>query len=193
MSTPAPEDYDPVIEIYAYCSENSLVYPFEDYPFSYPSPPLRPSSPPPDLSACFPSPPLLEDTPTFPESETFLANITQPDPARDTYEIRGIHRYRLEYPILPRRAGPDYLRPYGPKSLAQITSFSKVKLSKEDGLSIPSTEEVERIIKKDGKLDVSVKDANYLKEMIHEITKPQVKDIILPKVHPRFTYAGSRR
>lgn len=186
MSTPAPEIFNPISEIYAYCDENALVQPLEDYPFSWPSPPLRSSSPFPDLSVCFTSLLPLDDTLTFPEADSFLTNVLQPISLGEIYDTRRLHRYRLEQPILPRRAGPDHLRHYGPKSLPQISPFPKLKLSKDDGMSIPSTEEAERIIKKDGKLDVNVKDANYLKEMIHEITKPKVKEIILPKVAPKW-------
>src|SRR5579859_4441329 len=184
MSTPAPEIYDPISEIYAYCDENGLVQPLEEYPFSWPSPPLRSSSPPPDLSACFPSSLPLDDTLTFPEADSFLRNVLQRISLAEIYDTRKLHRYRLEQPILPRRAGPDDLRHYGPKSLRQIPPFQKLKLSKDDGMGIPSTEETERMIKKDGKLDVNVEDANYLKERIHEITKPKVKEIILRKVAP---------
>ena len=193
MSTPAPEIYDPISEIYAYCDENGLVQPLEEYPFSWPSPPLRSSSPPPDLSACFPSSLPLDDTLTFPEADSFLTNVLQPISLDEIFDTRKLHRYRLEQPILPRRGGPDRLRHYGPKSLPQIPPFPTLKLSKDGGMCIPSTEEAERIIKKDGKLDVNVEDVNYLKERIHEITKPKSKEIILPKVAPNWRVKEAAR
>jgi hypothetical protein len=176
----------PPSEVYAYCIEQSLTHTLESYPFSWPSPPFAPSpSRSPDLSTCFP--PLnnpLDDSPIFPEtSESALTDfLLHTNPILETYDTRKIRRYRIEQPILPHRAGPDHLRRYGPKSLRQIPPFPKNKLSKEDGMDLPSTEEVIRSIKKDGKLVISTEDAEFLKDMIYKINNPKHHEIILNKV-----------
>jgi len=175
----------PLADVYAYCLEHSLTHPLEAYPFSWPSPPNSPpSSPSPVLSGCFPPPLLLDDSPTFPsDTESNLTSFLHLNPLPEIYDIRHIHRYKLEQPLLPgQRTGPNHLRRYGPKSLPQIPPFPLIKLSKSDGMNIPSTDEVDRSIKRDGKLTVPKLEAGFLGDMIYMINHPKVVDIVLQKV-----------
>lgn len=50
-------------------------------------------------------------------------------------------------------------------------------------MEIPSTEEVSRTIKKDGKLVISAENAGYLREVIYKINNPKLPEIVLEKVY----------
>jgi len=49
-------------------------------------------------------------------------------------------------------------------------------------MDIPSTDEVNRSIKRDGKLTVPKQEAGFLGDMIYTINHPKVVDIVLQKV-----------
>jgi hypothetical protein len=174
-------------ELLAYCRENNnIVSSFLDYPFDWPDFIDRPESPEPDFCDIFTALnfDLEESLEWSEEDQTYLDTVFTPKPNVNIYETRETKPFRLEWPLLHRRSGPEYLRKFGPDSLKKCAaSLQTIPPQGYDGMDIPSDgTEVTRAIEKDGKITANQEQVGYLKDIISRATHYKCVDIILPRV-----------
>jgi len=184
---PQPEGYaEGKEELLAYCYDNDITFPFQDYPFTWVevTPPSR--SPSPNLAeiSAHEFEPNLEESPDCTEEiQTDLNNILTLREDSDLVNTRKSEPLDLEV-LTPCQTGPDTLRKYGPNSLMKCaTLLPKEVLCGEEGMEISKdTNDVVAAIGKDSKLTVTEEEAVFLTEIITRYNHERSVDIIHTKV-----------
>lgn len=173
-------------ELLAYCDENSITFPFQDYPFAWPEGPPLSRSPSPNFAEIgryeFDS--TCEETPDCTEEiQVYLNTSLTLRKNNDLVNTRKSEPLDLEL-LVRRQNGPDELRKYGPNSLKKCaTLLPKYVLYGEDGMEISKdTRDMDITLQKDSKLTVTEEEASFLREIISGCNTHRSVEFIHSKV-----------
>jgi hypothetical protein len=185
---PRPDGYaEAKEELLIYCDENEITFPYNEFPYAWAEVSPQPHSPSPEITEIAPqfNLPQQERLDCTEESKIYDDNVTIFS-KQDVLNTRKSEPLGLEMllPLLPRKHGPDKLRPYGPESFKKCAHLlPKDFLAGENGMELSrDTSEVVNAFAKDSKLTVTEEDVDYLKSIISDYNQEKSLDLILSKV-----------
>ena len=188
---PRPEGYTQAKEeLLTYCCENEITFPLQEYEYIWAdTPPQSPGAPSfSDIANSeFDLP--VEEPPYCPEDIQAYINdaFIHSGKEDDILDTRKLGSLCLDM-LVPRPAGPDYLRKFGPKSLETcVPLLPKEVLYGEHGMDISTdTSQAANAFVKDSKLSVTQEQVGFLREFISGYSNNKSVDIILSKVNNLF-------